>query len=91
MHRDFVSIILFQLCDPKFGLFQGNLFWVGHHPQSSFERKTNPITIQLYMVLKQPIKNNSKNCWYYLIYIDADVISFVVTGKGKTNPKRWQK
>ena len=62
MHRDYVSIILFQLYGPKFGRFQGNLFWVGHPPQSSFGRKTNPISIQLYTVLKQPIKNNSKNC-----------------------------
>ena len=39
MHRDYVSIILFQLYGPKFGRFQGNLFWVGHPPQSYLEEK----------------------------------------------------
>ena len=29
--RDCVLIILFRLYGPKFGLFEGNLFWVGQH------------------------------------------------------------
>ena len=34
--RDFVLIILFQLYGSKAGLFEGNLFWVGHHDSPNF-------------------------------------------------------
>ena len=40
--RDYVLIILFQLYDSKTGLFEGNLFWVGHNdplPQCSYWEK----------------------------------------------------
>ena len=33
---DQVLIILFQLYDSKAGLFEGNLFWVGHCDPSTF-------------------------------------------------------
>ena len=35
---DCVLIILFQLDDPKTGLFEGNLFWLGQY---------NPLTFML--------------------------------------------
>ena len=33
---DCILIILFQLYDPKAGLFEGNLFWVGQYDPSTF-------------------------------------------------------
>ena len=33
---DCVLIILFQLYDSKAGLFEGNLFWMGHYDPSTF-------------------------------------------------------
>ena len=34
--RDCALIILFQLYDPKGGLFEGNLFWVGQYDPPTF-------------------------------------------------------
>ena len=33
---DCVLIVLLQLDDPKAGLFEGNLFWVGHYNPLTF-------------------------------------------------------
>ena len=33
---DCILIILFQICDPKAGLFEGNLLWVAQYYPSTF-------------------------------------------------------
>ena len=33
---DCILIILFQICDPKAGLFEGNLLWVAQYDPSTF-------------------------------------------------------
>ena len=44
--KDCVLIILFQLYGSKAGLFESNLFWVGHFtPNLHIERTTNAIFI----------------------------------------------
>ena len=46
--RDCVLIILFQLYGSNTGVFEGNLFWVGHYDRLCnlhIGRRTNPILI----------------------------------------------
>ena len=49
--REFVLIILFQLCGSKTGLFECNLFWLDQYDAINLHigRRTSPI------ILRQPI------------------------------------
>ena len=80
--RGCVLIILFQLYGSKAGLFEDNLFWLGHSITASPPPPTSILGEELkynsmqFLSSLSKIILSQKNCWCNLK--DAGVISFFV-------------